>query len=364
MDTERYNLLNSLNVILGMKEPKVKSALESIEKAIDQYGEELWFSFNSGKDNTACFFLTAAVLYKRSDYKKSKFTMKCLYYEEEDPFDECEEHMEYMTRNFKFDPLVLKNVDNLSKGKFMKLETTRVVNECGMKAVIMGSRRTDPYCGNLTHFSQSSVQDGWSDFMRVLPIIDWEFSEVWKFFNAAKITYCSLYDKGYTYLGDKQDSVPNPVLRTKNGWYLPASATNTNFEPFSRKSLLKNLLTNEAGKILISENNIKHLILRVEYNMTPEEIRKEFANNIKSFEIFQGILNDSSNNIYFDINFRKAIKAATVSSTSQVIESQKVQEKLLEEVLSQSIIASGQQLRIPHYVLFLDTIRKSCVIFG
>lgn len=185
--------------------------------------------------------MVAAVLYKRSSYKSSDFTVPSLYFEEEDPFEECEEFMEFMMTSFNFRPLVLKNPDNYAKSKFMKVEMERIVKEKDLKAVIMGSRRTDPYCGNLTYMSKSSVEDGWPDFMRVNPIIDWDFKEIWYFFNACKITYCSLYDKGYTYLGDKQDTVPNPYLRAKNGWYLPASAANTNYEPFSRKSVLKNL---------------------------------------------------------------------------------------------------------------------------
>lgn len=364
MDTEKFEILNSLNSVLGSKEPRVQSALTAIDKAIAEFGDGLWFSFNSGKDNTACFFLTAAILYKRSGFKKHDFTIKAMYFEEEDPFDECEEYMEYIKRNFNFEPLVLKNTENLAKHKFMKTEMKKLVEQKNVKGVIMGSRRTDPYCGNLTTFSKSSTEDGWPAFIRVLPIIDWDFKEIWLFFNACSIKYNNLYDKGYTYLGDRQDSVPNPYLRTKNGWYLPASAANSNFEPFSRKSILKNLQTNESGKILINENNVRHLLLRVEYDMTPEEIRREFMSNIKSFEIFQNILNESNENLKFDIDFAKAIKFASTGIIRDNIENMAQQEKVLATILDGHISQLSQQLRIPIYLLYIDLVRKNCVIFG
>ncbi len=364
MNPEAFAILNSLNTTLVYNHPNCKKSIEVIEEAIDTYKDGLWFSLNSGKDNTACFFMTAAVLYKRSNYKGKDFELKCVYFEEEDPFDECDEYMDFIKRNFKVNLVVLKNTESLAKSKFMKQEMRKVVGQMGMKAIIMGSRRTDPYCGQLTHICRSSVDDGWPEFMRVIPILDWDFKEIWNFFNTCKIPYCSLYDKGYTYLGDRQDSVPNPFLRTKNGWYLPASASNTNYEPFSRKSILKNLITNESGKILITEQNVRLLLLRVEYEMTSEEIRREFASNITSFEIFQNILNEGSENIKFDINFSRAAKFATTAATSTNLHNERDQEKMLTDVLNLHISQLNQQLRVPVFILYLDLVRKNCVIFG
>ena len=364
MNSEAFAILSSLNSVLVYDHARCKKSLEVIQEAIETYKEGLWFSLNSGKDNTACFFMTAAILYRRMGYKSKDFELKCVYFEEEDPFEECDEYMDFIKRNFKVNLLVLKNSENLAKGKFMKQELRRVVGQMGMKAVIMGSRRTDPYCGQLTHICRSSVEEEWPDFMRVHPIIDWDFKEIWNFFNICKIPYCSLYDKGYTYLGDRQDSVPNPFLRTKNGWYLPASASNTNYEPFSRKSILKNLITNESGKILITEQNIRLLLLRVEYEMTSDEIRKEFASNITSFEIFQNILNEGSENIKFDINFARAAKFANTTATSASLHNERDQEQMLTNVLNLHISQLNQQLRVPIYILYLDLVRKNCVIFG
>lgn len=364
MDAENVEILNTLNWILGSKVPKVIQSLKVLEEAIETYQEELWFSFNSGKDNTACFFMTAAILYRKSGYKAIDFKIKALNFEEEDPFPECESYMDDLKRNFRMEVMTLKNSENLTKSKFMKAGMIKLVQENKLRAVIMGSRKTDPYCGSLTHFSKSSTDDGWPPFIRVLPIIDWDFKEIWKFFADCKVPYCVLYDKGYTYLGDRQDSVPNPVLRTKSGWYLPASACNANFEPFSRKSILKNLSTNEAGKILITEANIKHLLLRAEFDVTPEEIRAIFTSNLKSFAFFQKLMNETSDNLKLDIDFGKVVKWATTGLLKEPIENEEAQEALLSDILGTHISQMSQQLRVPVFILYLDLVRRNCVIFG
>lgn len=364
MDKDMFSLLESLNYVLGSKSKKVQTALKVIEKGLDDYGDDLWFSFNSGKDNTACFFLVASVLYRKRNYKHMNFTMKSVYFEEEDPFDECDEYMDFIKRNFKFDPYCPKNTENLSKHQFMRQQMADLVNTKNLKAVVMGSRKTDPYCGNLGFFSESSANDGWPNFIRVCPVIDWDYKEIWQFFNQCNIPYCSLYDKGYTYLGDKHDSVPNPFLRTLNGWYLPASAANSNYEPFSRKNTLKNLQTNETGRILVTENNVRNIIVRSEKELTPDEIRREFLNNLKSFEICQTIMNDSLANLKFSIDFSKAIRFASTESVVAKIANEQDQDALLSDRLNIYISQLSQQLRIPLFIMYLDLVRKNCVIYG
>lgn len=50
------------------------------------------------------------------------------------------------------------------------------------------------YIEKLTHFDMTDK--GWPQFMRVQPIIDWSYKNVWDFLLTLRIPYCSLYDEG------------------------------------------------------------------------------------------------------------------------------------------------------------------------
>lgn len=46
-----------------------------------------------------------------------------------------------------------------------------------VRAVFVGTRRTDPHGADLTFFDETDA--GWPRFMRVHPVIDWHYREVW-----------------------------------------------------------------------------------------------------------------------------------------------------------------------------------------
>ncbi|KMQ47508.1 hypothetical protein HL42_1800 [Trichophyton rubrum] len=82
-----------------------------------------------------------------------------------------------------------------------------------VRAIFVGTRRTDPHGSELTHFDRTD--HGWPDFMRIHPIIDWHYVEIWAFIKHLGIEYCPLYDQGYTSLGGTNDTHPNPKLKVK-----------------------------------------------------------------------------------------------------------------------------------------------------
>ncbi|KAI5803475.1 hypothetical protein DFH27DRAFT_50147 [Peziza echinospora] len=83
-----------------------------------------------------------------------------------------------------------------------------------VKSILVGTRRTDPHGEHLTFFDRTD--HGWPDFMRVHPVIDWHYREIWAFLRELEIEYCCLYDQGYTSLGGTTDTHPNPVLELKS----------------------------------------------------------------------------------------------------------------------------------------------------
>lgn len=107
-----------------------------------------------------------------------------------------------------------------------------------VKAIFVGTRRTDPHGGSLKHFDPTDR--GWPSFMRIHPVIDWHYREIWavssmlflgvvpanrrnaQFIRHLQIPYCSLYDKGYTSLGGTNDTLPNPKLAQNSKDFKPA----------------------------------------------------------------------------------------------------------------------------------------------
>ncbi|KAK6140146.1 hypothetical protein DH2020_026144 [Rehmannia glutinosa] len=79
-----------------------------------------------------------------------------------------------------------------------------------IKAIFLGVRIGDPTAVGQEQFSPSSP--GWPPFMRVNPILDWSYRDVWAFLLTCKVPYCSLYDRGYTSIGSIHDTVPNALL--------------------------------------------------------------------------------------------------------------------------------------------------------
>lgn len=97
----------------------------------------------------------------------------------------------------------------------------------------MGNRQTDPWSTDLKPFTQSS--SNWPRFMRVFPVLNWDYEDVWTFLRNFDLPYCSLYDKGYTSLGDVHNSRPNPSLKAEDGTFKPAyELTDPNDERLSR----------------------------------------------------------------------------------------------------------------------------------
>ena len=144
-----------------------------------------------------------------------------MYIQAADPFDEVEE--------FVASSVKLYGLSLLEYNKPMKAAFADYLQDVpSVKAILVGTRRTDPHGEKLTHFDPTD--HGWPPFMRVHPVIDWHYVNIWtvrpipdvmlkqnahhirQFIRQLNIPYCVLYDRGYTSLGGTTDTHPNPAL--------------------------------------------------------------------------------------------------------------------------------------------------------
>lgn len=59
-----------------------------------------------------------------------------------------------------------------------------------VKAIFVGTRRTDPHGAKLGHFD--ATDSGWPDFMRIHPVVDWHYTEIWAVSCVSLISRCVL----------------------------------------------------------------------------------------------------------------------------------------------------------------------------
>ncbi|BEI90161.1 uncharacterized protein CcaverHIS019_0302310 [Cutaneotrichosporon cavernicola] len=87
-----------------------------------------------------------------------------------------------------------------------------------VRAILLGTRQGDPN-GNVAVLA--ATDPSWPQVLRVHPVLDWTYTEVWQFLRELGVPWCSLYDEGFTSLGSTHNTAPNPLLKTDAG-YEPA----------------------------------------------------------------------------------------------------------------------------------------------
>lgn len=190
----------------------VKTSWAILNEAFNQYElDEICIGFNGGKDCTVALHLWLVALKKR--YPRFQDKPKALYIKNEAPFPEAEAFITKTAKSYNLDLIVIQS------GMKEALEDLNKQRP-GLKACLMGTRRHDPYSAKLRSFSPTDKN--WPMFMRILPILDWTYEEIWQYMKMLSIPYCSLYDQGYTSLGSQDNTCPNPLLQQNDGTYLPA----------------------------------------------------------------------------------------------------------------------------------------------
>lgn len=233
------------NSPISAAQAQTRRSLEIISAARSRYAlHELSLSYNGGKDCLVLLILFLASLHplpsssggsgdadaghagggggeeEGEEEGEALESIPAIYALPPDPFPSVEEFVAYSARTY-----------HLSVQKYTTSPPESTLRSCfqdylslnpRIKAIFVGTRRTDPHGAKLTHFDRTDR--GWPDFVRINPMLDWHYAEIWAFIRHLGLRYCDLYDQGYTSLGGRRDTNPNPKLRIDGdqGRYRPA----------------------------------------------------------------------------------------------------------------------------------------------
>ncbi|XP_040155044.1 FAD synthase-like [Anopheles arabiensis] len=192
---------------------KRKDSLRIIAQALSSYrAEEMFISFNGGKDCTVLLDLI-----HQANLKDAK-QIKCIYVRPLNPFSEIEEFVDRCRQHYG---ITIATVDGGIKAALEQICRA----DPQLRACIMGSRRSDPYCERLASFQETDP--GWPRLMRINPLLEWTCEDIWSYIREHNVPYCALYDRGYTSIGDRTNTIPNPHLKVEADssgevTYLPA----------------------------------------------------------------------------------------------------------------------------------------------
>lgn len=244
---------------------RIWSSLDVVVRSIDLYGfGGLALSLNGGKDSTVLLHLirAAVVVHARASGGEGGAGaaggigrlggarraegelggMVTFFFDRDDDFREVVGFTKATADAYKLDMRVYRN------SFFEGLED--LLGSTGVKGIFLGTRRGDPNADSQI-FSPSSK--GWPLFMRINPIMEWSYHDVWEFLLLCRLPYCSLYDEGFTSLGSVDTTFPNGALLRSDGKYSPAHLlTDPKLERSGRKS----------GKNTMTRGESEHDMLR------------------------------------------------------------------------------------------------------
>lgn len=203
---------------------KVQEGIDVCREALAQYGfSNLAISFNGGKDCLVMLYLILAVLEQNNLLESD---IPTVYIRTDHTFPEVDDFVDECAKRYHL------SVDSITKPMKPALENY-LDNHNDISAIFVGIRRADPFTKDLKFIQRTDA--GWPDFMRIHPVLEWEYDDIWIFLRELEIPYCVLYDQGYTSLGSTTSTVRNPDLKREDGSYQPAySLTDNTLERVGR----------------------------------------------------------------------------------------------------------------------------------
>ena len=128
-------------------------------------------SYNGGKDCLVLLVLYLCALSSHPSIQSpSPLPLQTVYIVSEHPFIEVEDFVRSISEIY--------GLSVTRYAKDMKEAFSDYLKDFpSVKAIFVGTRRTDPHGANLTHFDPTTP--GWPSFMRIHPVIDWHYVDIW-----------------------------------------------------------------------------------------------------------------------------------------------------------------------------------------
>lgn len=160
--------------------------MEIIEKAYKIYETRLAVSFNGGKESTV--ILNMAI--------KMFPTIKVYFTCGDNEFPEILTFIDEICNKYKIKLLIYHD---------MKDAISNIKKDYNIEAILTGIRKTDN--PSLEYYSMTNGD--WAKIMTINPLLNWSYTDVWKYILDNNLEYCDLYDKGYTSLGNVNNTFKN-----------------------------------------------------------------------------------------------------------------------------------------------------------
>lgn len=213
----------------GAKNHKVAKLIEAINTQLDRYpsSEQFWLSFNGGKDCTVLLHALVTILYHRRAGLSFELLNLLLIQTCEEPFPEQDRFIRRLVAYFRCRLVTYQSTD--LKTALWALKG----NQTSLEAIWMGVRRSDlpeAVRDRLKPVQVTDIDRGWPQFARLSPLLEWTYSDIWKYILELGVPVCPLYDYGYTSIGEPSNTIPNETLKKsvddveaiKGQYYLPA----------------------------------------------------------------------------------------------------------------------------------------------
>lgn len=185
---------------------QISSSFNTINNAFDLYKDnEISIAFNGGKDNMLLLHLI--ILYLQS-IGKSIENFTAIYFASHDDFTEINDFVYFIASEYKLKVIRIDDQSFKHGLEYIKEKFPHI------NAIFLGTRSSDPHSQHLTEFTPTD--ESWPSYMRIYPILKWSYHEVWQYLLSLQVPYCELYNHGYTSIGCKTNTIPNPSLSYKN----------------------------------------------------------------------------------------------------------------------------------------------------